>query len=67
MLNFKRVPRFSCKLSQKRDLKLVSLSDMILAGTPCNQTISYIYLSAKTSVDCPTLNGIKCADLVRWS
>ena len=57
----------SWRLSQKCDLNLVSLSDTILTETPCNRTISLMYLSARSSVDCPTLNGMKCADLVRRS
>ena len=67
VLNFRRVPWFSWRLSQKCDQNLTSLSDTMLTGTPCKQTISLIYLSARTSVNWPTLNGRKWVDFVRRS
>ena len=64
VLNFRCVPKLSCRLCQYCNLNLESLSDTILAGTPCRRTTSCMYPSAKDSVDCPTLNGMKWADLV---
>ena len=64
VLNFRWVPKFSWRLFQKCDRNLVSLSDTMLTGTPCRRTISFIYLSVRTSVDWPTLKGRKWAAFV---
>jgi len=43
------------------------LSDKMLTETPCNRTISRIYLPANCTIDYATLNGGKCIEFVRWS
>ena len=48
-------------------MTLVSLSETIFIGIPCNRTNFFHIFSANTSVDCATLYGMKCADLVSRS
>ena len=67
VLNFNLLPKLLWRLSQKYDTNLVSLSEIILKGTPCCLNISYMYLFASASVDCPTLKGMKWALLVSQS
>jgi len=65
VLNFRRVPRFSWRLFPKCEWNLVSLSDMMLTETPYRRTIFLVYLSARISVDWPTLKGREWVDFVR--
>jgi len=67
VLNIKRFPKFSWRLSQKCDQNLVSIFDKMLAKTSCRRTISLICLSARIFVIWPTLNGKKWANFVRRS
>jgi len=44
-------PKAFCKDCQNLDVNLGSLSDMILAGTPCSLTISLTNKPANLSID----------------
>lgn len=48
-------------------MNLEYMSKVILTGTLYRRTISCIYLSTKTTVDCPTLKGKNYADFVKRS
>ena len=61
------VHKAPCKLSQKWDVNLGSLSETIDNGTPCNLTISETYKIASLSNGSVYCIERKCADLVSLS
>ena len=61
------VPNAACRDCQKRDVNLGSLSDTILAGTPCNLNTSRTYKSANLSNDHFWLMAKKWAHFVNLS
>nr|GEU85569.1 hypothetical protein [Tanacetum cinerariifolium] len=49
------------------DVKRLSRSEIMDIGTPCRETISFIYKLVRVSILSVSLMGMKCADLVRRS
>ena len=62
-----RVPNTAYRDCQKWEVILGSLSDTMLAGTPCNLTTSRMYNSANLSIDSFWLISRKWAHLVNLS
>lgn len=67
MLRFNFVFNASCKLFQKCEVNLESLSDIIEMGIPCSLTISLIYNFPSVLVVSVILTARKYVDLVKRS
>ena len=63
MDNFNLIPIVVIKVVQKLEMNLVSLSDTMVVGTPCNLTICLINKRAAVTAVVVVMIGIKCAIL----
>ncbi|GKD70906.1 hypothetical protein Tco_1324996, partial [Tanacetum coccineum] len=61
--NSTSVPKALCIDCQNLDVKRLSQSEMMDIGTPCRETIYFIYNLVRVSIRSVSLVGMKCADL----
>jgi hypothetical protein len=59
VLIFSFVPNASCKHFQNLEVKREYLSYTIEAGTPCNLTMSLMYISVSLGTESVMQNGMK--------
>ena len=67
MLNFIFVPKYAKIPFQKFEVNLVSLSEFIALGNPCNLKIYFMKIFAMASALYVDLAGIKCDSFVNVS